>query len=209
MANRIIYAYDPMCSWCWGFEPVRKQLFQELSKRIKINTLLGGLAPDTDQPMPESMQLMLKNTWKKIQRVIPGTKFNFDFWDDCKPRRSTYPASRAVIAARMQGKVFEHKMILRIQHAYYLEASNPSENDTLSRLAGEIDLQVVQFDMDMCSAEVEDKLREEINLARSLGLNSFPSLALETGNKIEIINIDYLNVENILGQIDQRLNVNS
>ena len=209
MSHRLIYAHDPMCSWCWGFEPVRKQLFQIISERMRIDTLLGGLAPDSDQPMPESMQLMLKGTWKKIQSVIPGTEFNFAFWDVCKPLRSTYPANRAVIAARMQGKDFEHKMILRIQQAYYLEASNPSDSEELSRLAAEIGLGLVRFDVDICSAEVEDQLSEEINSARLLGLNSFPSIALETGNRIQMINIDYLNVENILEQIDRRLKLDS
>lgn len=109
----------------------------------------------------------------------------------------------------MQGKDFEHKMIVRIQQAYYLEASNPSDNEALSKLAEGMGLEPVLFDMDMCSSEVEDKLHEKINMTRSLGLNSFPSLALETADGIRMINIDYLNVENILEQIDRRLHSDS
>jgi len=198
---RLIYVHDPMCSWCWGFEPVRQQLFRIVSERIEIKTLLGGLAPDSDEPMPISMQLMLKSTWQKIQKTIPGTQFNYDFWDDCKPRRSTYPANRAVLAARMQGLAFEQRMTLRIQQAYYLEAKNPSDNNVLSKLAVDIGLDVLQFDTDICSTVVERELNQEISLTRSIGLNSFPSMALETSAGIRRLHIDYTNTKNNIEQI--------
>jgi len=41
--------------------------------------VLGGLAPDSDQPMPEQMQRYLQQTWQRFQQVVPGTRFNFDF----------------------------------------------------------------------------------------------------------------------------------
>jgi len=42
--------------------------------------LLGGLAPDSDQPMAEEMREYIQNTWQKIQQRIPGTEFNLNFW---------------------------------------------------------------------------------------------------------------------------------
>jgi putative protein-disulfide isomerase len=54
------------------------------------------------------------------------------------PRRSTYAACRAVIAARRQNPGYEEKMILAIQQAYYLEARNPADSHTLIELASEI-----------------------------------------------------------------------
>ncbi|WP_370690724.1 hypothetical protein [Methylicorpusculum sp.] len=93
--------------------------------------MLGGLAPDTDQPMPAEMQVKLKGIWQKIQQTLPGTAFNFDFWTVCTPRRSTYAACRAVIAARNQDFSKEEAMILAIQQAYYLDAKNPADLYTL------------------------------------------------------------------------------
>jgi len=125
LEKTLIYVHDPMCSWCWGFEPVRKQLFQRLNPNIKVKRLLGGLAPDSHAPMPLEMQVFLQNTWRKIENHIPGTQFNFDFWTKCQPRRSTYPANRAVIAARLQGEQFDELMTTKIQQAYY---TNPHKD---------------------------------------------------------------------------------
>ncbi len=105
-----------------------------LPENVIAQRILGGLAPDTDQPMPLEMQTKLKGIWQKIQQVVPGTEFNFDFWEKCSPRRSTYQACRAVIAARNQDPANEEAMILAIQHAYYLEAKNPADLSTLIEL---------------------------------------------------------------------------
>ena len=68
---------------------------------------------------------MFKGNWIKIQKNVPGTEFNYDFWTLNEPRRSTYLSCRAVIAAKKQHPDFEILMIERIQKAYYLNAQNP------------------------------------------------------------------------------------
>ena len=113
-SNRLYYAHDPMCSWCWGFRPVWEQLTHRLPSNVRTQRLLGGLAPDNNQPMSEQTRERIQDTWRRIEQRIPGTEFNFDFWEKCQPRRSTYPACRAVIAAGRQGEKQEERMILAI-----------------------------------------------------------------------------------------------
>ena len=125
-----------MCSWCWAFRPAWTAIRARLPKDITPKRVLGGLAPDTRQPMPEAMRTYIQDNWRRIERAVPGTKFNFEFWNRCRPKRSTYPACRAVIAAIAQGREFEEPMIEAIQRAYYLDARNPSDDETLIALAG-------------------------------------------------------------------------
>ena len=135
MSKILVYVHDPMCSWCWGFEPTRHAIVAGLPADTRVWRLLGGLAPDSEQPMPEPMRAALQQTWRRIEEMIPGTRFNFDFWTNNTPRRSTYPANRAVIAARLQGEACDSKMTGAIQRAYYLEARNPSDDSTLASRA--------------------------------------------------------------------------
>ena len=197
----LYYVHDPMCSWCWGFEPVRKQLFEALADKLNIQSLVGGLAPDSDLAMPKEMQNILQQTWQKIQQTIPGTQFNFDFWTQCSPRRSTYPSNRAIIAAKLQNKKNVSLMSLKIQQAYYLQAKNPSDNSTLIQLANELNLDIVRFTQDLTSNTVQQLLLDEIALARSLGGNSFPSLILKKDEQLIPISLDYNNVTSMLEQI--------
>lgn len=213
MDKTLIYVHDPMCSWCWGFEPVRTALFNSLDSSITIKRFVGGLAPDSDEPMPQQMQNMLQATWHKIQQTIPGTEFNFDFWETCSPRRSTYPSNRAIIAAREQGIEYDEVMTLLIQKAYYTQAKNPSDENLLIALAEKLsatsNFNTQRFIEDINSPKVEKIFKEELGYTKQLGLNSFPSLAYQIGNNIYSIALDYNNANNMLAQIEKLNKLNS
>lgn len=174
----LLYVHDPMCSWCWGFDPVLKRLLASLPEAFAVRRLLGGLAPDSDAAMPQEMRDYVQGQWRQVQQRIPGTVFNYDFWTRCRPRRSTYPACRAVISARRQGAENDERMTRAIQRAYYTQARNPSDEQTLLELAGEIGLDVARFAGDLASDETDSLLKREIEQARSLGVAGFPSLLL-------------------------------
>jgi putative protein-disulfide isomerase len=187
-----------MCSWCWAFRPSLNALLAELPEQIDVIRLLGGLAVDSDEPMPDATKAYVQRNWQAIEQRVPETKFNYDFWEYCQPRRSTCPACRAVIAARAQGKEFDKKMTLAIQQAYYLQARNPSDVSLLTELAVEIGLDKDKFNAGLLSAETDEILQKEINLSQQLGLNSFPGLLLDTGDKQIRIDPEYLNADIML-----------
>ncbi|AEF56535.1 DsbA family protein [Marinomonas posidonica] len=207
MTATLIYCYDPMCSWCWGFRPTWSKLQKSLqglvdTNQITIQPMLGGLAVDSDQPMPDAMRHKLEDTWQQIQSSL-GTEFNFDFWRNAQPRRSTYPACRACYVARDVG--LEEEMYHAIQQAYYLEAKNPSNLNTLIECAEHIGLKADGFQKAMMHVEKERLLEAEIEQARHLNLNSFPSLALLKGDQLISIPLDYQDHLSMLAQIKKAL----
>ncbi|MEE9345897.1 MAG: DsbA family protein [Methylococcales bacterium] len=178
-----------------------KQVRQQLPQHIEIKYLLGGLAVDTDQPMPEALQKTIRQTWQRIQKDVPGTQFNFDFWETYQPRRSTYPACRAVIAARAQGHQYEEAMILAIQQAYYLNAKNPSDADILCRQAATLKLDLKQFQIDLNSQQTLQQLEQEIAKSRTIGAQGFPSLIWQGYGNYRSIVLDYNNADVVLQAI--------
>lgn len=198
----LYYFHDPMCSWCWGYRPTAQRLFSSLPAGVPRTNILGGLAPDSDEPMPQAQRDAIAGYWRRIEDML-GTTFNHDFWTNCEPRRSTYPACRAVIAAAKQGR--EEDMILAIQEAYYLRAKNPSDTDTLRRLAVELELDAAVFDADLESGDTEEELRRQIGFARRSGTSGFPSLALEYGDQLIPVSVDYKDYATTLKEIEHLL----
>ncbi|OOZ37874.1 DsbA family protein [Solemya velesiana gill symbiont] len=201
MTRVLYFVHDPMCSWCWAFRPVWDAVVRGLPEDVEVRRLLGGLAPDSDEPMPREMRQKLQGIWRVIRQKVPGTEFNFDFWEKCRPRRSTFPACRAVIAARWQGVEYKESMIFAIQRAYYLEARNPSDSDTLVSLAGKLGMDADRFSRDLAFTAARDELADEIYRCRSMGVMSFPSLVLESGGTRRLLQHNYLDAELILSQI--------
>ncbi len=202
MPKTLYYVHDPMCSWCWAFRPALNSLIEKLPKEINIIRLLGGLAPDSDITMPNNIREYILQNWRAIEEKVPETKFNYDFWTKCKPRRSTYPACRAVIAARKQNSKFDIAMTLAIQKAYYLQARNPSDYETLIELAEEIGADKIKFSEDVVSQETDKILKEEIQQFESLDLKSLPSLLFVNDKRKIEIKADYLDAKVMLDKIE-------
>ena len=198
--NILWYVHDPMCSWCWGFKNTWKEVKDNLPNSVMVKNLVGGLAPDSDFPMPENTKQYLQSAWQKVAQTT-GATLNFEFWQKNIPRRSTYPACRAVIASSKQNA--EEAMIEAIQHAYYLEAKNPSDLETLIACAEQIGLDLEKFQSDI--ANTDEEFHEQMQKVQQLGTKGFPSLALETPNKLVHISINYTNPELILNQITKSL----
>ncbi|MCB1857788.1 MAG: DsbA family protein [Gammaproteobacteria bacterium] len=202
MGAVLFYVHDPMCSWCWAFRPTWLRIVEALPETINYRLLLGGLAPDSGEAMPIELQQRLEDTWRAIERRVPGTVFNFAFWRQCRPRRSTYPACRAVIAARKQGKEFEEPMILGVQQAYYLQARNPSDDETLIAIAETLDLALPRFATDLNSATTQAQLEQEIRWGQLIGARGFPSLVLETAAGYRLLDYDYLDPGVVLDRLE-------
>ena len=206
---RLYYIHDPMCSWCYAFKQSLSGLQQALPTEINLIYVLGGLAADSNEPMPETMQNAIQQAWQRIEKTVPNIQFNYDFWAVNTPIRATYPACRALLAARKQSSEFELKLLQAIQQAYYRQAKNPSLALTLEQCAIEVGLDKNNFIIDLNSAYIENQLQAEIKFSRSLGVSSYPSLRLCLNEQQFTINIDYLNHRTMIDQIMAILQVKS
>jgi len=141
--------------------------------------------------MPPAMQAYIQQNWRRIQEAVPGTEFNFEFWTHCGPRRSSYPACRAVLAAKHFGAHHEEAMIEKIQTAYYRQARNPSDVETLCELAGELGIEAGAFRTWMESEACQAELEAHLEKTDALGVTGFPSLVLATDDRHSVIPHDY------------------
>ncbi|EAR07463.1 DsbA family protein [Reinekea blandensis] len=196
------YVHDPMCSWCWAHRPEWDRLKQALTPIVTVQTLVGGLAPDSDVPMPAEQQEAIAGYWRRIEGLL-GRPFNYDFWTKNTPRRSTYPACRAVIAARWQGQ--DEAMTDALQEAYYLRAMNPSDTETHLTLAAELGLDVDKLARDLMSAELESAFQDELTYARQLPIQGFPSMVLKVGDSMWEVPLDYRDHRGALAFVQEKL----
>ncbi len=194
---------DPMCSWCWAFSKTLDN-WLALHPDLDVLWVMGGLAPDNDEPMPHSMRDAIASTWKRIESQT-GTVFNHDFWIQNTPRRSTYPSCRAVIAAGELLLNGRQLMSSAIQQAYYLEAKNPSDMTTLSECAVSIGLDADQISELITSDAIETKLNSELEFCRKLGIQGFPALLLVNGDAVTPLALGFSSLDKIEARFNSSL----
>jgi len=181
--KELLYVVDPMCAWCWGFGESIAQVRAELPE-VPWRLVMGGLARDSEDPMDEETAKYVQQAWLAVAAQT-GAQFNHDFWTQCSPRRSTYPSCRAVILAGQEGKAQE--MLSAIQQAYYSEARNPSELETLTALAEEIGMNPKSFRTALEDPKTQALLEEDFSLRRSMKVTNFPSVGLRDGKESRLI----------------------
>ncbi len=199
MKTKLIYIHDPMCSWCYAFKKSYDELLNSLPNNINVINIVGGLAKETNEPMPKEMCQKIEEIWYEIEERTQ-TKFNHDFWKKCKPRRDTYKACKAVLCAKEQNR--ENEMINAIQKAYYLEAKNPSDMETLLSLAANLDMDFEKFKNDLLGEKAQTLLDNDLEKRRKLKVFSFPTLLLQYKKELYPIQIEFNNTQKMLKQIE-------
>lgn len=200
----LYYVADPMCSWCWGFHPVLQRVKAALPADLPLRYVMGGLAKDSDEPMPDDVRAYVQNAWREVA-ARTGATFNWDFWTRCRPRRSTYPACRAVLCAAAQREDAGPPFFEAVQRAYYQQARNPSDADTLAALAGDLGLDTARFAADLVSPLIDERLQADFALRRRLRVRSFPTLILELDEARTPLAIGYDDAAPVLARLASAL----
>jgi len=165
--------------------------FLEQHPSAEVEWIMGGLAPDNNEPMDERLKQTIASYWYQIENTSQVT-FNHSYWQLNTPYRSTYQACRAVILAENLVASSSKEMVKAIQSAYYLEAKNPSLDQTLIDCAKSINLSKNRFALKLKSKEIEQQLQEHLNLAGQLQVGGFPSLFyVSEGNQAYPIALGY------------------
>ena len=96
-------------------------------------------------------------------------------------------------------------MFHRIQQAYYLEARNPVDSETLVALAGDIDLDGERFAADLASDAIEEALQEDFHLRRRFQATAFPSLVLQIKETYRWLSRGWEESNTVLARLDEIL----
>lgn len=171
---QLLYVMDPMCGWCYGFQPELERFLNSYPTAM-VDWVMGGLAPDTTEPMPESLRQTISSYWYQIEERSE-VSFNHDFWTLNTPYRSTYLACRAVITAERLKQGSSADMAKAIQSAYYQQAKNPSLEETLVACAASIGLDQTQFQDGLTSKETETMFQQHLAISQQFQVTGFPAL---------------------------------
>lgn len=197
---RLIYVADPMCSWCYGFDPqladLRKRLGDTLGAPVPVTLITGGLRPGQREPMAADKRDEILHHW---HAVAERTGMPFDQSPEVAMRRDgfvydTEPACRAVVMAREHWTEDDERVLAlfhAIQHAFYAEGRDTTQADVLRDVAIASGVEAVHFDTVFDTDALRDETREDFRLSRRWGINGFPSLLAEQGGTLYQIGRGY------------------
>lgn len=192
-AVQITYFTDPLCSWCWAFEPHWRRLRYEFGDQLSWRYRMGGLIPDWTRyhdPVNEiSRPGQMGPQWLHVQKIT-GMPVDPKLWQQ-NPPASSYPACIAAKAAEPFGPEFAELYLRRLREAAMLEARDVAQAVVLQQLAAEANRLLApqdQIDLNGFAAAARgepsrEAFRDDIKEVRFREIGRFPALILHrSGN---------------------------
>lgn len=173
--KEIIAVLDPMCSWCWGFEPVLEKIRMNLPSDTKLSMLLGGLRSKGDQAWNTEFKNYLREHWQRVQ-ASTGQEFNTAILGLEHFEYDTEPPCRAAVAVRELDEAKLFTFFQALQQAFYVDARDITQSDVLADIAEKEGIDREKFLELFADEKMRDKTKADAYKARSMGANAFPSL---------------------------------
>ncbi|MDX5436367.1 MAG: DsbA family protein [Pontibacter sp.] len=186
----LIYVMDPMCSWCYGFAPVIKQLVEEQEGVLQFKLVMGGLRPGTERSLEEQMKESIKHHWQDVEKITEQP-FDYSFFDREGFVYDTEPSCRAVVTMRYLKPEQEFEMAEALQRAFYANNNDVTKPEVLASIASALGVEEEAFLEKYATDEMKEKTQQDFAIARHLQATAFPSLYLLNGTSIHLISRGY------------------
>lgn len=202
------YATDPLCSFCWAFEPtLRKFRYQYASYISNDTTVMGGMIEKWEKFGGDSSNGIqsaadVAKHWREIgdfsRMVIDGR-----VWLD-EPIDSSFPSSQAFQIVRRDYPEQAQAFLRKLRETVMVWNQDISKREVLAGILEEMGLDHEKILNDADSFEGRSLLNGDLGLARALTATGFPTLVLvnEQNQGVKIVGAQpYEALESALKQI--------
>ena len=176
---------DPVCTWCWGSEPVLRKLQTYYGDQIKIKFIMGGLVKDIREfhdrindigGDPDRSNRNIAKHWLEAseRHGMPV---------ETEEHPSSYPQNIAYKAAQMQSEELANKFLRRIREATATEARQTNRREVLIDLANEVGLDLTAFIKRLEDGSARKAFEKDLATKREYGVRGFLSFLVRYRDK--------------------------
>jgi len=170
--NQLIFVLDPMCSWCWGFNPVINALRNKHTNTYTFALVMGGLRTTGQMKWNAQNKAYLKQNWDAVTQTT-GQPFSPKLLNRTTFDYNTYPACKAVITVReLWGKDAAFSYYSQIQEAFYTQGTDITDIEILTYYVTQNKNRFLDF---YHTDRAELLMHHDFATSRSMGANAFPS----------------------------------
>ena len=180
---------DPVCTWCWGTEPIIRKLETHFPGQIEFRYVMGGLVEDARKMYDPANGIGSSNV-KELNRQVashwieasrrhgmPVDAEHFDLLSDEYP--SSYPQNIAYKAAQMSDPEKADLYLYNLRAAAAAEARLISHEDVQVSIASESGLDVGAFLRHLNDGSAAQAFNGDRNSMAGLGVHGFPTFLVK------------------------------
>jgi len=204
---KVIYVYDALCGWCYGFSPVISKLHERHQEELEFEVLSGGMVTGERIGPIGEVAGYISQAYKDVERAA-GVTFGEGFLKGILAEGSAVFTSIPPAVALTVFKQHQPKKAVpfaaRLQKAIYYNGIEPTNYDAYGKLAAEFGLDANAFVAQMKEEESLKMTRAEFQRAGAMGVTGFPTLFLEQDGKYTVLARGYVPLERLEAALGYR-----
>lgn len=206
-----VFAFtDPLCTWCWGSEPILRKMQAWYGQQVKIRYVMGGLVKDIRKFYdsandiggdPELSNSQIVRHWLEASQHhgMPVKTEGFRMFS--AEVISTYPQNIAFKAAELTDATNAPRFLRRLREASAAEARETGRREVLIELAGDAGLDIAAFIGHLNDGSAELAFQADLKLTRAYRVRGFPTFVFRYEDR-EIMLRSFLKFEDVRAVID-------
>ena len=189
----LIYSYDPLCGWCFGFHPVMEKLSKRFGDQLNIEVLPGGLAIDENAESIGEGYNYIRSALVQVEERT-GVKFGDSFKRMAEQGTYYYdsePPCRVLNTIIQLAPEYSLEFAGVLQKSLFVDGKNLNEWSTFQDLIQEYPISPRKAEALYTSRELKKSTREKFQWARKNNASSFPTLLLNIGDELAVLSRGY------------------
>jgi putative protein-disulfide isomerase len=182
MRHRLIYIYDALCGWCYGFSPVMQQLHEKYASHLAFEVMSGGMMMGLRAGPIGEVAPYIEKAYPDVERAT-GVRFGEDFLDKIlRPGTAVLSSEMPGIALSVFRKHLPESALQfahEIQNALYLNGLELNLPENYVLLAEKFGLSGADFVREMQREESRYEALTEFQTVANWGINGYPTVLLK------------------------------
>ena len=207
MLPKIIYVYDPLCGWCYGFSPVIRKIQEEYKSKMDFDIISGGMVVgDRVGPVGAFADYILK-ALPRLEELT-GVTFGEPYLSQLKDRSLFLSSLKPCIALEVFKSFNEKDAIVfasTMQKAHYIDGKNLEEESVYVDLIKPYDIDSIEFLKRLNSDEYRMETSNQFKMIQEWGITGFPAVILVKDNQFYLIAKGYVDFDNLQKTIEKIL----
>ena len=192
---KLIYVYDALCGWCYGFSPVMIEFQKMYRDSLTFEVISGGMITGGRIGPIGEVAPYISWAYKDVEKTT-GIKFGDEFLNNTLKKgkaifTSIPPAIALSVFKTLQPKNSLH-FASELQIAIYFDGKEPENLEAYGQIAAKFGLDADLFVEKMKEPLYKKLAEDDFKKSTELGVSGFPAIFIEINNQYFIIGKGYM-----------------
>lgn len=181
----LIYVFDGLCSYCYGFDTQLFLIMQELKNEVELKIISGGMNIGNDTPrIKEKLGETFRDDYRQVVQIT-GADIRENYLAGTVDKENYIVNSEIPARAFSTFKTIEKNterhldFVFNMHQNLYVEGLNPNEDELYRKTIETFGFDANAFLQKMKSDEALKSAYQDFDLAKEIGSDLFPQLYVQ------------------------------